>query len=79
MEVEKLFLGSPTGNEENDPFPLRDVITQGLNESLTIPEKKLSIEEWIHHQARKAEERLRNECERLVARLEREGVRALST
>lgn len=80
VEVEKLFLGSPAGNEENDRFPLRDVITQSLNlESLTIPEKKLSIEEWIHYKAGKAEEKLRDECERLVGRFEGEGVRALST
>lgn len=79
VEVEKLFLGSPASNEENDPFTLGAVITQSLNESLTIPEKKLSIEEWIHYKARKAEEKLRNDCERLVGKFEGEGVRALST
>ena len=79
VEVEKLFLGSPGSNEENDSITLIDGIRQSLNGSLTLPEKKLSIEEWIHYKAGKAEEKLRNECERLVGKFEGEGVRALCT
>lgn len=79
VEVEKLFLESPTGNEENDTFTAGTLIAQSVNESLTSPEKKLSMEEWIHHKARQAEEKLRNDCERLVGRFEGEGVRALRT
>lgn len=78
-DVEKLFLGSPGGNEENDPFTMGSVITQDVNDSLTVPEKKLSMEEWIRHKARQAEEKLRNDCERLIGKFEGEGVRALMT
>lgn len=78
-EVEILFLGSPAGNEENDPFAAGATITQSENESLSIQEKKLSMEEWIRYKARQAEERIRNECERLVGKFEGEGVRALRT
>ena len=78
-EVEKLFLYSPAANEENGSFTVDAMITQSVNASLTVPEKKLSMEEWIYHKARQAEEKLRNECERLVGRFEGEGVRALRT
>lgn len=78
-EVEKLFLGSPAGNEENDPFSVDAMVAQGVNESLTVAEKKLSMEEWMHYKARQAEEKLRNDCERLVGKFEGEGVRALRT
>ncbi|MCJ1260825.1 hypothetical protein MMC22_000688 [Lobaria immixta] len=78
-DVEKLFLGSPAANEENDPFTVVAVIAQSVNESLTSPEKKLSMEEWIYCKARQAEEKLRSDCERLVGKFEGEGVRALRT
>lgn len=78
-EVEKLFLNSPAGNEENDSFTVDAMITQSVNASLSVPEKKLSMEEWIYHKAKQAEEKLRSDCERLVGRFEGEGVRALRT
>ena len=37
----------------------------------------MSVEEWIHHNAERAEEKLRNECERMVGMFEREGTRAM--
>lgn len=78
-EVEKLFVGSPAGNEENDPFSVGAMVAQSVNESLTVAEKKMSMEEWMHHKARQAEEKMRNDCERLVGKFESEGVRALGT
>jgi len=46
---------------------------------LTSPEKKMTVEEWIHYNAELAEERLREECERMVGGFEREGTRAMMT
>ncbi|MCJ1461774.1 hypothetical protein MMC07_000373 [Pseudocyphellaria aurata] len=78
-DVERLFLGSPSGNDENDPFTMGAMIMQDVNDGLTVPEKQLSMEEWIRHKARQAEEKLRTDCERLIGKFEGEGVRALMT
>jgi len=39
----------------------------------------LTVEKWIQFNAQRGEEKLRNECERLVGKFEGEGVRALRT
>lgn len=44
---------------------------------LTSLEKKMSVEEWIQWQAKNGEERLKQECERLVSHFEKEGGRAM--
>ncbi|GAM89959.1 hypothetical protein ANO11243_079990 [Dothideomycetidae sp. 11243] len=44
---------------------------------LTSPEKKMTVEQWVRFQALKGEERLKEECERMVWLFEREGTRAL--
>lgn len=44
---------------------------------LTSPEKRMTVEEWIYHNAELAEEKLRNDCERMVGDFEREGGRAM--
>ncbi|KAK8868245.1 inhibitor of apoptosis domain-containing protein [Apiospora arundinis] len=44
---------------------------------LTTPEKKMTVEEWINHNAGLAEERLKNECETMVSKFEQEGGRAM--
>lgn len=41
------------------------------------PEKGMTLEEWIYHNAGRAEEGLRAECEGLVGRFEEEGMRAM--
>jgi hypothetical protein len=46
---------------------------------LTSPEKKMTVEEWIQYNAHLAEEKLRNECERMVGTFEREGTRAMQS
>ena len=71
VDLEKFFSAPPNSNKEN--------VAETLKGQLTSPEKKLTVEEWIFHNAKKTEERLRNECERLVGRFEGEGVRALKT
>jgi hypothetical protein len=48
-----------------------------LGGDLTSPEKKMTVEEWINWNARKAEEELRAESERVVGVFEKEGGRAL--
>ena len=70
VDLENFLLVSPNVDKENIAAPRVD---------LTSPERKLTVEEWICNNARKGEERLRNECERLVGKFEGEGVRALKT
>lgn len=72
MDIDQVFNGTPDAEKENQPFAI------GAN-LLTSPEKKLTVEEWIKFKAQRGEERLRNDCERLVGRFEDQGVRALRT
>lgn len=72
VDFEKFFAASPNADKEN-------VVTEALAGALTSLEKKLTVEEWIYQNARKGEEKLRDECERLVGRFEGEGVRALKS
>ncbi|KAK8119382.1 uncharacterized protein PG998_004008 [Apiospora kogelbergensis] len=44
---------------------------------LTSPEKKMTVEEWINHNAGLAEDRLKSECEAMVSKFEQEGGRAM--
>lgn len=71
MDLESIFLGSPTPGKENHDS------LEGMEGSLTSPEKRMTVEEWIKYNASQGEEKLRNECERLVGRFESEGNRAL--
>jgi hypothetical protein len=75
VDVEMAFaIQTPEGGKENlDIFGGMGV----ENGSLTSPEKKMTVEEWINWNARKAEERLKAESERVVGIFEREGGRAL--
>lgn len=76
VDLEQIFHGTPSAGKENDPFFFGGTTNQ---EILPSPEKKLNVEEWIKFNAQRGEEKLRNECERLVGRFEGEGVRALRT
>lgn len=81
VDIGMLFAGSPAGEMENDD-PLAafgSMVIEGLNEPLPSPEKAMTIEQWIQHKAKQAEDRLRNQCERLVGKFESEGMRALRT
>lgn len=53
--------------------------TGGLEQGLSSPEKKLTVEEWIRWNAKRGEDQLREDCERLVGKFEDQGVRALNT
>ncbi|KAK0702075.1 hypothetical protein B0T26DRAFT_540269 [Lasiosphaeria miniovina] len=46
---------------------------------LTSPEKRMTVEEWIYHNAGQAEQKLKHECEAMVTMFEREGTRAMHT
>lgn len=71
VDIENIFLGSPGPDGKSGRlFGETQMV-------LTSPEKRMTVEEWILHNAKEAEERLRSECERLVGRFEGEGVRAL--
>lgn len=72
LDLEHVFATFPNVSK-GDPQNLMD----GLQDHLSSPEKKMSVEEWIKHNAEQGEDNLRNECERLVGRFEDEGNRAL--
>ena len=72
IDLETIFLGSPKSMDEN-----AGIFLDAMKDGLTSPEKKMTVEEWIKFNAQQGEERLRNECERLVGRFEGEGNRAL--
>ncbi|KAI1820393.1 hypothetical protein F4861DRAFT_69885 [Xylaria intraflava] len=44
---------------------------------LASPEKHMTVEEWIYHNAEQAERKLKIECEAIVTAFEREGTRAM--
>jgi hypothetical protein len=72
------LLFSPTSshdadNKENDG--VSRLLRRGA--ALTSPEKRMSVEEWIYHNAGLAEQKLKNECEAMVSAFEREGARAI--
>lgn len=75
IDFEKLFMASPVTEKENLPLTVSRTAEGGL----TSPEKKLTVEEWIRYNAQRGEDKLRDDCERLVGRFEGEGLRALKT
>ena len=77
VDIENLFLGSPSTDKGNGAVPAFERSADPGIDVLKSPEKKMTVEEWIQHNARQGEEKLRNECERLVGKFEGEGVRAL--
>ena len=76
VDLEQIFQGTPAPDKENNPVVFGNPKV-GTQDALTSPEKKLSVEQWIHFNAQTGEEKLRNECERLVGKFESEGMRAL--
>ena len=76
IEMEHIFEGTPTADRENSHSVFGGA-GKSLESRLTSPEKKLTVEQWIQFNAQRGEERLRNECERLVGKFEDQGVRAL--
>lgn len=78
VDLRHVFNGTPSANKENNPFAFGKA-TGSTQDELTSPEKNLTVEQWIHFNAERGEERLRSECERLVGKFEDEGLRALGT
>lgn len=76
VDLEQIFQGTPAPDKENNPIVFGNP-KLGAHNALTSPEKKLSVEQWIHSNAQAGEENLRNECERMVGKFESEGMRAL--
>ncbi|KAI4283675.1 MAG: hypothetical protein L6R35_005087 [Caloplaca aegaea] len=74
IDFEKVF-GHHAADKEN----LQELGVNDPKQALSSPEKKLTVEEWIQWNAKRGEEKLRDDCERLVGRFEGEGVRALKT
>ncbi len=74
VDLETILLPSPWSRsvEFNENMHLGQMVQR-----LTSAEKKMDIEEWILWNAKCAEERLRNECEKLIGAFEGEGLRAL--
>ena len=76
IEIERIFESTPAADKENGPFDF-GMVGKGGKSLLASPERKLTVEQWIQSNAQRGEEKLRNECERLVGKFEEQGVRAL--
>jgi hypothetical protein len=73
IDIDEILLAATSDKENVD-------LSSALNNvkgDLTSPEKKMSVEEWIKWNAKNGEEKLRQECERLVGQFEKEGARAM--
>ena len=70
VDLDGILHGSPASRKQ-------DTLTAPVNAMLSSPQKKMTVEEWIYYNAQQGEERLRNECERLVGILEDQGVQAM--
>lgn len=75
-DLERIFQGTPGQEKENNPF---DLGFSALEGSLTSPEKKMTVEQWIQFNAQRGEEKFRSDCERTVGKFEAEGMRAMKT
>ncbi|KAK0663040.1 hypothetical protein QBC41DRAFT_284699 [Cercophora samala] len=71
-DLEMVFSPSSNANKENGVSRL---LSKGRD--LTSPEKGMTVEEWIYHNAELAEQMLKAECEHMVSTFEREGTRAM--
>ncbi|KAK1972429.1 hypothetical protein LY78DRAFT_743022 [Colletotrichum sublineola] len=69
-----LIFGSPEKSDKRNPV---DRLLHKGSE-LTSPEKRMTVEEWINHNADQAEAKLRQECEAMVSKFESEGSKAMN-
>lgn len=80
VDLDEVFIRSPGSDKENAnqvASLLEDAVTKAKRGELTSPEKGMTVEQWINFNAGLAEEKLKNECERMVGIFEREGGRAM--
>ncbi|KAJ5091429.1 hypothetical protein NUU61_006299 [Penicillium alfredii] len=73
VDIDEALFGEASDKENADLSGM----FKGFQGSLTSPEKKMTVEEWITWNAKNGEERLKRECERLVSQFEKEGGRAM--
>jgi hypothetical protein len=73
VDIDEVLFGEASDKENADLVGLLN----GAKASLTSPEKRMTVEEWIRWNAKNGEERLKRECERLVSQFEKEGDRAM--
>jgi hypothetical protein len=73
VDLDYALAGTPgAAGQEN-----LDLSQKFIKADLTSPEKKMTVEQWIRHQAALGRDRLKGECESVVQRFENESVRAL--
>ena len=73
VDLDDVFLEDP---EDKENVNLSGILNAVKGE-LTAAEKQMTVEEWIMWNAKNGEQKLRNECERVVGMFEREGSRAM--
>ncbi|XDG09315.1 hypothetical protein ABKA04_008930 [Annulohypoxylon sp. FPYF3050] len=61
--------------ERENPLGPAKSLRSGVD--LSSPEKRMTVEEWIYHNAEEAQQKLKYECEAMVSAFEREGARAM--
>ena len=69
-DLDYILIGTPNADKEN-------ANALDMAGGLTSPEKRMSVEDWIKHNAKQGEEKLRMDCEKIIGKFENEGVRAL--
>ncbi|KAG9566347.1 hypothetical protein KCU79_g3774, partial [Aureobasidium melanogenum] len=76
VDLESIFFP----DSENENGDADDVFNKLLEVggALSSPEKKMTVEEWIRSRAESGENKLKNECERMVMLFEKEGNRGLA-
>lgn len=73
VDLDSIFSRSPA----NQLGGFGEAVAKAQEGGLSSPEKKMTVEEWILHNANLAEEKLRSECERMVGAFEQQGGRAM--
>lgn len=73
VDIDEVLYGDSSDMENSD----LNGIFKNVKGTLTSPEKKMTVEEWIMWNAKNGEERLKRECEHLVGQFEKEGGRAM--
>jgi hypothetical protein len=74
VDLDAVF-GTPRGAADKENAAER-LLKQG--KELTSPEKRMTVEEWVHFNAGEAEKRLKHECEAMVSQFESEGTKAMN-
>lgn len=75
VDLDLMFTPAPGTQENKENNGVARLLHKGRD--LTSPERQMTVEEWIYHNAGLAEQKLKVECEDMVGRFEREGSRAL--